>query len=91
MDYLKADRHPKLIQKWLDLSDRRITDVINYINTNKDEIEDEYQLVLKQAEESSKYWEEYNRERFKYIEDSHLNNNDPVRLKIQSGKKRTMI
>lgn len=67
MDYLKADWPPSLIQQWLDLTDKQIADVMEYINTHRDEVETEYQLVLQQAEESRKYWEEYNKERFARI------------------------
>ncbi len=67
MDYLKAEWSPRLIQKWLDLTDKQIEDVMAYINTHLDEVEAEYQLVLQQAEESRQYWEEYNRERFARI------------------------
>lgn len=67
MDYLKADWPPKLIQQWLDLTEQQITEAMAYINTHQDEVEAEYQLVLQQAEESRKYWEDYNKERFARI------------------------
>ncbi|MFQ5640758.1 MAG: DUF433 domain-containing protein [bacterium] len=67
MDYLKAGWPSKLIQDWLNLTDKQITDVIAYIEAHRDEVEAEYQEVLQQAEESRKYWEEQNRERFAKI------------------------
>ena len=67
MDYLKADWPPQLIQQWLDLTDKQIAEVLEYINTHRDEVEAEYQLVLQQAEENRQYWEDYNKERFARI------------------------
>ncbi len=67
MDYLKADWPPKLIQHWHDLTDEQIAGVMAYINAHREDVEAEYQLVLKQAEENRAYWEERNRERFEAI------------------------
>lgn len=67
MDYLQADWPPQLIQKWLDLTDKQTGDVMEYITMHRDEVEAEYQLVLQQAEESRRYWEDYNKERFARI------------------------
>src|SRR3990172_802142 len=85
MDYLKANWPPGLIRQWLDLTDKQITDVIDYINIHSDEVESEYQSVLTQAEENRKYWEEYNQQRFARIAASH-SDNDPVWMKIQARK-----
>ncbi|RIK45032.1 MAG: hypothetical protein DCC55_00715 [Chloroflexi bacterium] len=67
MDYLKADWPPKLIQHWHDLTDEQIEGVMVYIDAHRADVEAEYQLVLKQAEENRAYWEERNRERFEEI------------------------
>jgi len=63
MDYLQAEWPPKLIQHWLNLTDKQIADVMTYIDTYRAEVEAEYQLVLQQAEESRHYWEARNRDR----------------------------
>lgn len=87
MDYVKADWPPKLIQQWLDLSDQQITDVMNYINTHKDEVEAEYQQVLLEAEENRRYWENYNRERFAKIASlTPKPGQEAIRAKIQAKK-----
>ena len=65
MDYVKAGWPSKLIKDLFDLTDRQIIDVMSYIEMNHDEVEDEYQLVLKKAEENRRYWTEYNREHLK--------------------------
>lgn len=67
MDYLKADWPAKLIQACLNLTDQQIADVMDYIETHQDEVEREYQQVLKEAEEIRQYWEDRNRERFAEI------------------------
>jgi uncharacterized protein (DUF433 family) len=67
MDFVKAEWPPKLIRDWFNLTDQQITDVMAYIDEHRDEVEAEYQLVLQQAEEHRRYWEEHNRERFAQI------------------------
>ena len=63
MDYLKAGQPTSLIKKLFNLSDEQMTGVLEYIAQHKDQVEDEYQEVLKQAEASRVYWQERNRER----------------------------
>jgi uncharacterized protein (DUF433 family) len=62
MDYIKEDWPPKLIRDFFDLNDRQINDVMAYIEEHREEVEAEYELVLRQAEERRRYWTEYNRE-----------------------------
>jgi uncharacterized protein (DUF433 family) len=89
MDYLKAGWQPKLIQDWLNLSDTQIAEVMDYIATHKDEVETEYQEVIKTAEENRKYWEERNRERFaKIAKMPPKPGQEKVRAKLQAAKER---
>lgn len=67
MDYIKADWPPKLIQDLFDLTDQQITDVLAYIEANREEVEAEYQIVLQKAEENRRYWTEYNREHLEKV------------------------
>ncbi len=67
MDYVKAGWPPRLIQYRLNLTELQITDVMQYIETHRDEVELEYQIVLQKAAENRRYWEERNRERFAKI------------------------
>ena len=67
MDYLTANWPPELIQDWLNLTDKQITDVMDYIEKNRAEVEAEYQLILQQTEEIRCYWEARNQERFAQI------------------------
>jgi uncharacterized protein (DUF433 family) len=67
MDYLKSQYPPKLIGDILSLSDEQITVALSYIETNRAEVEAEYEVVLEEAEEIQQYWEERNRERLAEI------------------------
>jgi uncharacterized protein (DUF433 family) len=64
MDYVKAQYPPKFIRSLFDLTEDQINAALSYIEANRAEVEAEYQIVLKQAEENRQYWEERNREHF---------------------------
>jgi uncharacterized protein (DUF433 family) len=63
MDYVTAQYPPKFIRALFDLTEEQINAALSYIETHRAEVEAEYQLVLKQAEELRQYYEEQNRER----------------------------
>lgn len=89
MDYIKADWPPHLIRDWLDLTDEQIEDVMNYIDTHREEVEAEYQLVLQQAEENERYWRERNRELFAKIAAMPPKpGQEEIRAKLQAAKAR---
>lgn len=67
MDYLKADQPHSLIKELFKLSDEQMTGVLEYIAQHPQQVETEYQEVLRQAEASRAYWEERNRERLEAI------------------------
>lgn len=67
MDYIKADWPPKLIQDMFNLTDPQLTDVLSYIETNREDVEAEYQIVLQKAEKNRHYWTEYNREHLEKV------------------------
>jgi uncharacterized protein (DUF433 family) len=67
MDYLEAGDSPEFIREDLDLTDQQINDVMTYIGEHRSEVEAEYRQVLEKAEETRRYWEERNRERFAQI------------------------
>ena len=87
MDYIKASWPPKLIQHWLNLNDQQITGVMDYIETHREEVENEYQMVLKQAEEDRQYWEVRNREHFAAISRQPPKpGQEAIRAKLQAWK-----
>ena len=78
MDYLRAGWPPHLIRDEFNLTDKQMNDVMEYITAHRDQVEQEYQAVLQQAEENRCYWETRNRERFERMA-RHL------RLQIKSN------
>lgn len=62
MDYVKAQYPPKFIRSLFNLTEEQINTALSYIETNRPEVEAEYQLVLKQAEDNRQYWEKRSRE-----------------------------
>jgi uncharacterized protein (DUF433 family) len=62
MDYVTAQYPPKFIRGLFDLTDEQINAALAYIETNRAEVEVEYQQILKEAEELRQYYEEQNRE-----------------------------
>lgn len=62
MDYVMAQYPPKFIRDILSLTEVQINAALSYIEANRDEIEAEYQTVLREAEELRQYYEEKNRE-----------------------------
>ena len=62
MDYLKADWPPELIRDWIHVTDQQMTDVMDYIEKHREQVEAEYEAVLRQAEENRRYWQERHQE-----------------------------
>lgn len=62
MDYVTAQYPPKFIRGLFDLTEEQINAALAYIEENRDTVEVEYQLVLKEAEELRLYYEEKNRD-----------------------------
>lgn len=67
MDYVTEHYPSKFIRAMLDLSDEQIAAALSYIEAHRKDVEAEYQLVLKEAEELRQYYEEQNRERIARI------------------------
>ncbi|MHC5938430.1 DUF433 domain-containing protein [Nostoc sp.] len=62
MDYVTEQYPPKFIRAMLNLTLEQVNDALSYIQTHRQEVEAEYQLILKEAEELRQYYEEQNRE-----------------------------
>jgi len=67
MDYIHANYPRHLIRHQFYLTDEQFEVAISYIDTHYEEVELEYQTVLRDAEEMRQYWEERNQERIAYI------------------------
>jgi uncharacterized protein (DUF433 family) len=63
MDYVRADWPTEQIRDWLRLNDEEMNGAMAYIRTHREQVENEYQEVVRLAEESRRYWEEFARNR----------------------------
>jgi uncharacterized protein (DUF433 family) len=62
MDYVTAQYPPKFIRGLFALTEEQINAALAYIEANRADVEAEYQIVLKEAEELRLYYEEKNRD-----------------------------
>jgi uncharacterized protein (DUF433 family) len=67
MDYVTEHYPPKFIRAMLNLTEEQVDAALSFIDSHYAEVETEYQLVLKDAEELRQYYEEQNRERIARI------------------------
>lgn len=67
IECLKAGQPPSEVQDLFRLSDEQMADVLDYVAQNAEQVEEEYQEVLRQAEANRAYWEDRNRERLQAI------------------------
>ena len=67
MDYVIAQYPPKFIQGLFELTDDQIGVALAYIESNRSEVEAEYQQVIRDAEALRQYYDEKNRERIAEI------------------------
>lgn len=67
MDYLRDRYPPKFIGSLFDLTEEQINVALSYIKTHREQVETEYQVVIKEAEELRHYYEEQNRDRVAQI------------------------
>ncbi|MCC6299208.1 MAG: hypothetical protein IT314_07910 [Anaerolineales bacterium] len=63
MDEIREGNSLKNVRDLYELTDEELLDILDYIHLHKQEVEQEYQAILKSAEDNRKYWEEKNRER----------------------------
>jgi len=64
MDYVTEQYPPKFIRAMLNLTDEQVDSALAYIDSHRTEVEAEYQLVLREAEELRQYYEGQNRDLF---------------------------
>jgi uncharacterized protein (DUF433 family) len=92
LDYLHAGWPPHLLCDEFQLTDRQMTDIMQYIAAHRDDVEHEYQVVLQQAEDTRRYWETQNRERYEHIARTpRLPGQEQLRAKLQAAKARLGI
>ena len=87
LDYVKTGWPSHLIRDWLHLTDQQMQDVMAYIDAHREEVEAEYQLVLRQAAEHEQYWADYNREHFERVENMPPKpEQEKIRAKLKARK-----
>ncbi len=64
IDYVKAKYPPEVIREHFRLTVKQTNDALAYIEQHHDEVETEYQRILRQAEENRQYWQKRNAQRF---------------------------
>lgn len=67
MDYVTEHYPSKFIRAMLSLTEEQVAAALSYIDGHRAEVEAEYNLVVKEAEELRQYYEEQNRERIARI------------------------
>ena len=89
MDYVKDGWPSHLIRDWLHLTEQQMQDVMAYIDAHRDEVEAEYQLVLRQAEAHRQYWETRRQEYDTNIDDTPSKpEEEKIRAKLKARKAR---
>jgi len=85
--YVTEHYPPKFIRAMLGLTDEQVYAALSYIETCRAEVEAEYQLILKEAEELREYYEEENRERVARIAAKPPKpGTEAIRAKLQAEK-----
>jgi hypothetical protein len=78
MDYLHDDWPHEEILKWLPLTPAQLQAAIDYIEAHREEVEVEYEEVVRSDEEQRLYWEERLRE--------HLARRPPLPMTPERGE-----
>ena len=58
MDYVRAGDSPARIAQELDLTEEQVQEALNYIDAHRDEIEAEYEAILKRVNQPNPEWVE---------------------------------
>jgi len=82
MDGIRDNNSLKNVRDLYELTDEEMLDVLDYIHLNKQEVQQEYQAVLKSAAENQKYWEEKNKEQL----EKAYQQSETVRAKLQEWR-----
>jgi uncharacterized protein (DUF433 family) len=89
MDYVTAQYPQKFICSLFDLTEAQINAALSYIETHRPEVEAEYQVVLKQAQENRQYWEKRRREHLTHAARRHTKpDQSALWAKLQAQKAR---
>ncbi|MEM9543644.1 MAG: DUF433 domain-containing protein [Cyanobacteria bacterium P01_E01_bin.42] len=62
LDYIHANYPRESIRNLFSITDEQFAEAMLYIKTHRQAVEEEYKIVLQQAEEIRKYWDKQNQE-----------------------------
>jgi len=82
MDGIRENNSLKNVRDLYELTDEEMLDVLDYIHLHKQEVEQEYQEILKSAEQNQKYWEDRNKEQL----EKAYQQSETVRAKLQEWR-----
>jgi len=82
MDGIRENNSLKNVRDLYELTDDEMLDVLDYIHLHKQEVEQEYQEVVKSAEQNQKYWEDRNKEQL----EKAYQQRETVRAKLQEWR-----
>ena len=92
MDYVTTQYPPQFIQGLFNLTPEQINVALTYIEENHSEVEAEYQIVLKQAEELQQYYEEKNRDLISRLAAQPIQpGQEVIRAKLQAEKAKFQV
>lgn len=92
MDYVTTQYPPKFIQGLFNLTPEQINVALTYIEENRAEVEAEYKIVLKQAEELRQYYEEKNRDLISRLAAQPIQpGQEVIRAKLQAAKAKFQV
>ncbi|HLC17052.1 MAG TPA: DUF433 domain-containing protein [Thermodesulfovibrionia bacterium] len=67
MDYIKANLPSEIIREHFRLTIKQTNDVLQYIENHRQEVEAEYEKIVKRSDEIRQYWQARNQKRFDEI------------------------
>jgi hypothetical protein len=71
-DHFKSGWPPELVMDWFNLSPKELGDVVGYVAAHRDEFEAEYQQVVRECDQTRRYWEQRNRSLMEEIRSNRI-------------------
>ena len=82
IDEMQGNNSLKNVRDMYELTNEEMLDILDYIHLNKEEVEKEYQQVVRSAEEHRKYWDEKNRG----LMEATYEQREAVRMKLREWR-----
>jgi uncharacterized protein (DUF433 family) len=88
LDYFRAGWSPRTVQQWFGLTEAQMDDVVRYMEAHREQVDQEYEEVLKQSEENRRYWEDRQRQSQHHETTTAVPNGDSLREKLKAWKEK---